>query len=93
MTVKMYGASDDLIEFEGDIYEELYPNANEWTFVGFSNGLLVKIRYDGEWIIRIVRDAGRYNLTTFDATSSASYSDILEIHDTVTWAVAGEVAL
>jgi hypothetical protein len=100
MTTFLYGASDDLIEIEGDITEELYPNANEWTYVGFSNGLLAKIQYNGDWIIRVVHAPKNveYDLVTQDLADEATqenfndYTDVLHISTKIDWVVTGEAA-
>ena len=97
MTTFVYGSSDDLISFHGDIYDELYALNDEWTYLAFSNGLLAKVKYDGEWIIRGV-DAGEsadftlHHVGDVDANEFNDYTDVLEIHDKVRWVVAGAKA-
>ncbi len=56
-TVKIYGASDDLIELEGDVDSEL-SGGDEPTYLLFSTGTQVKVWYgdDGVWEIEIVED-------------------------------------
>lgn len=52
MNIKIYGASDDLIEVEGDIREEYdaYGNPRHLTLVGKNGGAVeVVAHYDGDW--------------------------------------------
>jgi len=53
MTVKIYGASDDLIEVQGALNEE-FPYSDGDAFLGFSDGTLLRIRHDAEGIWRIM---------------------------------------
>lgn len=50
--VKIYGASDDLIELDGDIYEE-FEASEGGDLLAFSEGTVLRIRYDGDGIWRI----------------------------------------
>jgi len=52
MSIKVYGASDDLIEISGDIEEEFSLYDGEAN-VAFSDGTLLNIRYDTNGIWRI----------------------------------------
>lgn len=96
----MYGSSDDLIEFSGNIYEEKYPNANEWTHVAFSNGLLARIKYDGNWIIRMLQcpkdvkyHLGLAGTGEVDEKTYNDYTDVLTVFgEDVIWVVVGEAA-
>jgi hypothetical protein len=50
--IEIFGASDDLIEIEGDFEEELnvYPDDDEKEyFLAVSDGTLLKVVYDGNW--------------------------------------------
>lgn len=59
---KVYGASDDLVELEGCVREEL-AGGDEPTYVRFTNGTYLKIVYGPEGIWRIeVLAAGRGKL-------------------------------
>jgi len=52
MTTTVYGASDDLIEVAGDIYEEFNPAAGhddgESDLLTFSNGVVLGIRFSDD---------------------------------------------
>jgi hypothetical protein len=54
-TVTIYGASDDLIEIDGDIREEFshYPhNDGERCFLFFSDGTVLSVQYDQDGVWR-----------------------------------------
>ena len=58
--ITVYGASDDLIEIEGDISEEFnYPyNADDkGVLLAFSDGTLARIKYDSGGMWRITPHA------------------------------------
>lgn len=57
----VYGHSDDLIEVEGDVTEELYANFNGPTHV-FVGDTEIVAEYDGEWHFDVV-DKGRNDTT------------------------------
>lgn len=53
-TIKIYGASDDLIEIDGDIREEFnHYNEDDPFYLAFSDGTALSINYnnDGFWCI------------------------------------------
>lgn len=71
MAVTIYGASDDLIEIDGDIYEEFGWYASDddaSTLVAVSDGTLLRIRRDhnGVWRIAPVSN-GKATLTVEQA--------------------------
>ncbi|MFA7308094.1 MAG: hypothetical protein WC026_15640 [Hyphomicrobium sp.] len=53
----IYGASDDLLEIEGLLSEEMNPSNDEPNVLGFSDGTLLQIEYDddGIWRIKMLR--------------------------------------
>ena len=57
MTTTITGASDDLIEVEGDITEEfnVYLEDGESALIAFSDGTLMSARYDDSGIWRLHR--------------------------------------
>ena len=61
MTTIIYGASDDLIEIEGDdIREEfnVYLDRDEAIFIAFSDGTVLRATYDKDGIWRLHRLVG-----------------------------------
>jgi len=53
VTVTVYGASDDLIEVDGDIYEEFSHNSDEPALLAFSDGTVLRVTFDEDGIWRI----------------------------------------
>ena len=55
----IYGASDDLIEVEGDINEEFSANYQEPTYLRvMPTGTLIKVEYDLGGVWRLSHDSG-----------------------------------
>ena len=91
--IKVYGASDDLIEIEGDIREEFSPRCEEPTYLAFSDGTVLRFDYtsDGLWKIYCIHTGSRKIVYEHQATDpdSDQYSDIV-ILDDITWVVCGD---
>lgn len=92
MSTTIYGASDDLIEIEGDISEE-FPayNLHEDAVIGASNGVLLRVRYDddGVWRLTPIHGADRVTITVAPVDDDDNYSDRAVITDPVGWVVLG----
>lgn len=78
-TVTVYGYSDDLIEVDGDIYEEFtLHNEAEGDLLAFSDGTILRVTYgdQGVWRIETVFP-GSADLTLVQAPEhdDANYSD------------------
>jgi len=100
MKTTIYGASDDLIEIEGQISDEADVYDLPTTFE-CSDGTKGFIDYDGEWKFaiecegnlfeKIVRSVGDdSNHTDVDADGATSYSDVLVLNEGVTWVKIGK---
>lgn len=105
MTVYVYGASDDLIEIEGDLSEEFGYTPPTYShhdakpyYLGFSDGTLLKITYDGEWNIKLIKGEALIYPAGFGSAEDINdsvagtipaYSDVAVIHSDVTWVVGG----
>lgn len=93
MSVTIYGASDDLIEIDGDLSEEFGSYDAGTQYVAVSTGLLATIAYgqgdEAFWRIHVlVPGTAPYKLT--QATDESSdYSDKLTIEGEVAWVVVG----
>ena len=78
--IRVYGASDDLIEVDGDIREEFNPNGDERDSVlAFSDGTVLTIQYTSEGIWRIARiavGAADYSHTQAPPDEDENYSDV-----------------
>lgn len=96
MTVTIYGASDDLIEVEGDLREEFNPYSNddaEPDYLAFSDGTVLSVVYakDGCWRInRVVTGAAVYEKSEAEGSDTDNYSDRVTLTgDSLTWVVFG----
>lgn len=49
MATTIYGASDDLIEVDGDITEEFDAIEQHPYYLGFSTGVVLRIECGHEW--------------------------------------------
>jgi len=100
MKTKIYGASDDLIEVEGDISEEANHYDATRVIIKASDGTQARITYDGEWKISVEVEGEKYlNLIHSvgdesehiyeDAKGCSSYSDVLLLDDGIEWVKIG----
>lgn len=93
MSVLIYGASDDLIELEGDLYEEFYANtdSDNKNYIAFSTGAVVTIEYDddGIWKIRLINKGDGVDISQCPPEQDEIYTDTAEIFGQVKWAVCG----
>lgn len=92
MTTTVYGASDDLIELEGDIYEEFYVlGEEEENYLAFSNGTVLRVDYDkdGVWRIRPMTNLAAVTIDMAPADDESNYSDRATLHEPATWVVHG----
>lgn len=80
MKVKVYGASDDLVEVEGDLREEF--DGGDVTLI-FGDGTHLKVEYceDGCWhISRVKKGTAKFKKVFSTPNSESSdYSDIVEL--------------
>jgi hypothetical protein len=91
--VIVYGASDDLIEVEGDICAEFYAAADDTpTLLGFSDGTVLKVAYDDEGIWRVNRVAvGSAEYQKTEATDpDGDYTDRVQLTGCIhSWVLQG----
>lgn len=74
MAVLIYGASDDLIEVEGDVEDEF--NVYDPAYLALSNGVVLFIEYTKSGIWRIRVDAGHEHVQIEPATSDDGRDDL-----------------
>lgn len=100
MKTKIYGASDDLIEIEGEIEDEVgCYNHKKPILIEVSDGTKATIFYDGEWKINIsfagekyiekVDSVGDDAKHIGDYKNCTSYSDILILNEDIEWVKVG----
>ena len=88
---KVYGASDDLIEFEGDFSGEVNHVSDGPCLLVLSDGTVAKIKYDdsGIWKISVLRKGEFYHSLEICEDSEAKiYSDVLHLSKAPKWAYA-----
>ena len=91
--IKVYGASDDLIEVEGDVREEFLAPSDDLAVLTFSDGTALQIHYTGVWFITPLAtgEGTVLNIERNQGPDSDNYSDVatLEGHD-FKWAALSE---
>ena len=97
MSTKVYGASDDLIAFEGDVFGEVgHYSGNddaEPVMVIFSDGTLLSVAYGKNdlaiWDVKLVRQGDLFQrIETCSDEDADPYSDVAHFADGLKWAYA-----
>lgn len=84
-SITIYGASDDLVEVEGDLREEFNAFEDE-SFIAVSDGTLISVEYgaSGIWNLNVLR-RGSCSIDKTDATGEEDYSDKIELTGEIAW--------
>jgi hypothetical protein len=91
----IYGASDDLIEVEGDLSEEFNAYSSEddvHHYLGFSDGTLLEVTYgrDGTWFInRLAGGTATFAKQDLADLDERAYSERVTLDGDITWVVYG----
>jgi hypothetical protein len=98
MITRIYGASDDLIEIDGQISDEVdaYSASDEPIKFKTSQGTKGTFFYDGEWrvlitvegpdFVKVVKSVGDDNVHTEENTKNVSpYSDVVILEGDLKW--------
>ena len=98
MITRIYGASDDLIEIDGQISDEVdaYSASDEPAKFKTSQGTKGTIMYDGEWkitikeegsdFVKVIESVGDDNNHTEENTKDVPpYSDVLILDGDLEW--------
>jgi hypothetical protein len=93
VSITIYGASDDLIEVDGDISEEftLHHAGETGDLLAFSDGTVLRIgiTHAGIWRIHpIVRGSAELTIEQFAESDDANYTDRATLSGAV-WVVHG----
>lgn len=92
-TVEVYGASDDLIEINGDLTEEFTLPGSDEALLAFSEGTVLRIKYtpDGIWRIAPVANGMATYTITQGTDVDNDYTDrvFLTLGDDIEWVVLG----
>ncbi len=103
MSTKVYGQSDDLIEFEGDLDGEVAQYGTDdmplGVIVGFSDGTVLSVKYGkpglgGVWAITVLNAGTLFDRLDVCTNNDADpYSDIAHFKDgkLAAWTNAGKV--
>ena len=95
MTTKIYGASDDLIEFEGDVRGEVGTCGDEEAdlkpIVFCSDGTVLEVYYgkddSGVWSVRLVKKGSLFVRVDACVDEDADpHSDVAHFKDGLKWA-------
>lgn len=82
--IKIYGASDDLVEIEGSAYEQEIGCWDQDVRIRFQDGTIIRVGYpkDGMavWWIEVEADGtAAHTLTICEDEDADIYSDVFEI--------------
>lgn len=90
--LKVYGASDDLIEIEGDIEEEFghYQRDKDAFYLAFSDGTILSVLYDqnGIWRLTLIIKGSLYDRKE-EGDVEADTNDVVYFNDGVKWCLLG----
>lgn len=99
MTTEIYGASDDLIEIDGDISAEVScygtDDKKQGVLIVCSDGTLLDVKYGkndkGIWGVRLIRRGTLFDRIDQCTDEDASrYSDTAYFKDGLKWAYAAK---
>lgn len=91
-TLIVTGASDDLIETEGDLSEEFYAVSGKGR-VEFSHGVVLDVAYvnPGIWRITVVKGAEHVSLVPCaDEEDGEVYTDTATVTGNFDWVACGD---
>jgi len=94
-TLKVSGASDDLIEIEGAITEEFSPTGDDDAidYLAVSDGTLLSIEYakDGCWRVHVVKTGAGTDILKTEGDPDADYTDRVQLVNEApfTWVLLG----
>ena len=99
MSTKIYGRSDDLIEFDGDVHGEVgcygTDDREQGVLVVCSDGTLLEVKYGkddkGIWEVRCVEKGTLFTYIDPCTDEDAKlYSDVAHFNDGLKWAYAAK---
>ena len=94
-TLKISGASDDLIEVEGAIVEEFSPTGDdgEIDYLAASDGTLLSVEYakDGCWRLHVIKTGVGTDILKTEGDPDADYTDRVQMvnEKPYTWVLLG----
>jgi hypothetical protein len=99
MTTRIYGRSDDLVEFDGDFTGEVgcygTDDSEHGVLVVVSDGTLLEVKYgkndDAIWEVKLVKSGALFERIDQCSDSEADpSSDVAHFRDGVKWAYAAK---
>lgn len=90
-TIEIYGASDDLIEIDGDICEEFNPISDETSYIACSDGTLLTVEYtrQGYWRINRIQEGTAKYSKVEGKNVDDDYSDTVTLEGEISWVMMG----
>lgn len=97
MPTKVYGASDDLIEFEGDFHGEVgcygTDGRDKGVLVVMSDGTILEVKYGkhnrGIWEVKLIKSGDLLiDIELCEDEDATIYSDIATFKSGIKWAYA-----
>ena len=91
--IKISGSSDDIVMVDLDSSsDEFYPKDDDRPYyIALSNGMLIRIKYDGRWHIDVDANPNDIPYEHRRATNDDDdYSDVLTINEDVLWLIGGQ---
>lgn len=93
MSVTVYGASDDLIEIDGDIREEFdIDHDGAGRLFGFSDGTIIQVEYTkvGIWrITPMAKGSGELTIMQAPVDDDTNYTDRATLDADIRWVLRG----
>lgn len=97
MSTKVYGASDDLIEFDGDFTGEVgcygTDDRDHGVLVTMSDGTLLEVKYgkndEGIWEVKVIKKGELFErIDQCDSEDASPHSDVAHFKAGIKWAYA-----
>lgn len=98
MSTKVYGCSDDLVEFEGNLRGEIGSISSHGDLIAFSDGTIIIAKYGkpgigGVWSLTVLREGYLFSAWTECTDEDAAvYSDVIDFEDGILKAWVGHHA-
>jgi putative component of toxin-antitoxin plasmid stabilization module len=91
-TITIYGASDDLIEVDGDIREEFtyLDRGNDGDLLACSDGTILRIEFGEVWrITPVVHGSAALTIAQAPENDDKNYTDRATLTGDIVWVVQG----
>lgn len=93
MSVRIYGASDDLLEIEGDVKGEFGVDCDEESHIACSDGTLLGLYYDNHGLWRItLKVRGSAAFSKIEGSAAEDTCDVVTLEGDIRWVVVGRGA-